>query len=66
MLEIQELRKLGSKELDRELTIGIRKRIEASNGLKTNQDKKSHLAASYKKYIAQVKTIQRAARKTNS
>ncbi|MFA6528180.1 MAG: 50S ribosomal protein L29 [Candidatus Gracilibacteria bacterium] len=63
MLEIQELRKLNTKELEKELGTAIRKRIQASNGLKTNQDKKSHLAASYKKYIAQIKTVQRASRK---
>ncbi|EKD63367.1 MAG: hypothetical protein ACD_51C00283G0020 [uncultured bacterium] len=60
MLELQELRKIGQKELAKELATARKKLVQARNNLKTNQDKKSHMVKAYKKYIAQIHTVEKS------
>lgn len=63
MLELLELRKLGQNELEKELATARRRLVQARNNLRTNQDKKSHLVSAYKKYIAQINTINKGSQK---
>ncbi len=58
MLTLQELRKLKPEELAKEFEKATLKLTEAQVELKTNQDKKSHSAKAYKRYRAQIKTVQ--------
>ena len=62
MLTIKELRKLKPEDLVKELKKAQLKLTQARIDLKTSQDKKSNLARDYKKYCAQILTIQNEAK----
>ncbi len=64
MLTIQELKKLGAEELQKEWERATSQLLKAELNLRTNQDKKSHIARDLKKYRAQIKTVQRELQKT--
>ncbi|MBU1018364.1 MAG: 50S ribosomal protein L29 [Patescibacteria group bacterium] len=57
MLTIKELRKLSTEELRKELEKARIKLMQSRLDLKANQDKKSHLASTYKRYCAQILTV---------
>lgn len=64
MLIIQELKKLSEKELKKEWERATSQLLKAELNLRTNQDKKSHMARDLRKYRAQIKTIQRQSQKS--
>jgi len=66
ILTLPELRKLKPEELEKEFKKAILKRTQAQVDLKTNQDKKSHLAQDYKTYCAQIRTVQSEVRNQKS
>ncbi|EKD48363.1 MAG: hypothetical protein ACD_65C00001G0004 [uncultured bacterium] len=58
MLTIQELKKLEGKELQKEWERATSQLLKAELNLRTNQDKKSHVARDLRRYRAQIKTVQ--------
>ena len=57
MLTLQELRKLDTAKLEKELKNAKIRMNAAKFSLRTNQDKKSHVVYAEKTYIAQIETV---------
>jgi len=66
MLTIQELKKLSGKELQKEWERATSQLLKAELNLRTNQDKKSHVARDLRRYRAQIKTIQNQPKETTT
>ncbi len=63
MLPLAELKKLTLKDLAAELKKARRDWLSSKLSVKMNQDKKSHVIAGNKKYVAQILTLMNALQK---
>ncbi|KKP37699.1 50S ribosomal protein L29 [Candidatus Peregrinibacteria bacterium RIFOXYC2_FULL_33_13] len=58
MISIQELRQLNKEQLQKELTAAIAERLKLKMEVKVGSKKDSSTLKLWKKYIAQIKTLQ--------
>jgi len=64
MLTLQEVRQLQDNELNEEISKASRELIKLKMDVENKYTKETHSLKNYKKYVAQLKTIQRENKKT--